>query len=97
MALRAVASHAVCGVNGFVAEAAGKPAKHKPKGRRHDAIRKILSQAFDRRAGYSRSIESMHIAADDFCDLCTGLGDSFFETVCNGCDMHGKAALRYEA
>ena len=62
---RAMADHAVGGVDRLVGDAAGKPANRQPENRRHDAVGEVLRQALDRRARDAGLIERLGIAADD--------------------------------
>ncbi len=95
--LRAMADHAVGGVDRLVANTARKAAKREPECWRHDTIRKILGEALDRRAGDASLIETRNIAADDFCcRRATGV-QSRVESLRNGKDMRIETALRDEA
>ncbi len=62
---RAVADHAVGGVDCFVECGAGEPGNGHPQDRRDDAVGEILREAFDRRAGDAGFVERVGIAADD--------------------------------
>src|ERR1019366_4244521 len=95
--LRPVANHAVGGVDGLVARSAGKAAKREPEGGCHDAVRKILGEAFDRGAGDACRVEAHSVAANDFCDSGAAGRQTFFEGAGGGKDMRIAAPLRDEA
>ena len=96
MTLRAMADHAVGGVDRFVADAARKPAERQPKSWRDDTIGKILGEALDRGAGDASLVKRRDVTADDFCRRGPGRRQSGGKGFGNGKDVGIEAALRDE-
>ncbi len=96
MMLRAVADHAVGGVDGLVASAPRQPAECQPKGWRDNTIGKILGEALDRGAGDACFVESCYVAADDFSCRHSARRQSGGKGLGNGKDVGIEAALRDE-
>ncbi len=95
VARRAVADHAVGGVDRLVDRGAGQTRDGHPEGRRDDAIGEIFRQALDRRPRHARLVKSGGIAADDM-GYCFAAGDDAapFESGGDARDMLIKTSLR---
>jgi len=65
IAWRFVADHGIGGVDRLVEDDAGQAQKREPEGGRHDAVGRILSQAFERGARNARPVERLRIAPDN--------------------------------
>ena len=96
MALRAMADHAVGGVDRFVASTARKAAERQPESGRDDGVGKILGEALDRGAGDASLVKLRDVTADDFCRRRAGRRQSGGKRFGNGKDVGIEAALRDE-
>ena len=92
--VRAMADHAVGGVDRLIKRAAGETAERQPKGGRDDAIGKILGEAFDRGAGDAGLVERLGLAADDRADGARPPQVRCLQRVGDGGDMLIEASLR---
>ena len=91
---RAMADHAVGGVDRLVGRAAGQAADRQPEHRRDDSVGEILREAFDRRPRDAGLVERVGIAPDDLRHRLAAAGEAFlFERRRDALDMVVEAAL----
>ena len=94
---RAVADHAVHGIDGLVDEHSRKPEQNVPERRRHHRVGEVLGARLDRRAGDAMLVELPDIAADDVGDLSpAGLDAAVAQRLANPMDVPEQAALRQQ-
>ena len=65
MLFGAVADHGIGGVDRLVGGASSQPADAQPEGRRHNAVGKILGEAFDGGTAHTRFVQPVRVAPDD--------------------------------
>ena len=95
IARRAMADHAVGGVDCLVECRSRETGDGHPQHRRDDSVGKILGEAFDRRAGDAGGIQRAGIAADDLRDCGAAADDAaLFQRVGDIGDVPVQAALR---
>ena len=96
VARRAVADHAVGGVDRLVERGARQAGEGHPEGRRDDAVGEILRQALDRRARDAGLVERVRVAPDDLRHRARGRrrGRRASSAIGDGGDMVVQAALR---
>ena len=98
IARRAVADHAVSGIDGLVDRAAGQSKSGEPKGGRHDAVGKILRQTLDCRACNPRFIQDPRVPSDDVRHRFSRSGETFLlERVCDATYVIIETALGNQA
>ena len=96
VARRAVADHAVHGVDRLVGEHAGKAQQQIPEDRRDHAVGVALRAALDRGPGDAVFVERLHVAADDVADRCAPRLDAGPEGARHAQAVVDHAALREE-
>jgi len=91
---RAMADHAVGGVDRLVGRATGQAADRQPEHRRDDSVGEILREAFDRRPRDAGLVERVGIAPDDLRHRLAAAGEAFlFERRRDALDMVVEATL----
>ena len=91
---RAMADHAVGGVDRLVGRATGQAADRQPEHRRDDSVGEILREAFDRRPRDAGLVERVGIAPDDLRHRLAAAGGAFlFERRRDALDMVVEATL----
>src|SRR5262249_25055977 len=94
---RAVADHAVGGIDSLVDGGTRKPGDGEPEGGRKEARGEALRQALDRRARAPRLIKRIHIAPNDVrYSVAPGGKAVLFQLRRHGRDMTIETMLRYQ-